>query len=620
MRMKKISVLLLLSVIVYFELSSQKAPIKFGDVSMDELKMTSSYLDSTAPAVILCDYGHLNASSGTFTRTLRIKILTKDGYGWANHSFSMPFKSGIRGFTTNLADGKMVQDKLTNDLIYSTRIYEDEYMQKVAMPNVKVGSVIDLEFKFKGIPGEWRFQEEIPVVHSELILEDLPDVRFRKNFFGFEKLFYSSPSRWVAKDMPAFKREPYMSSINNYITRLKFDILSISTYDINTSWERMDYLISEESPFYLKTTSVLFLNSLANKLEKKFSARDELLKGAYDTIRTRMNWNQVERLVSEDGNIAEKYKTMTGSSAEINLILFKLLKRLNFDTHLLALSTVDNGTLSQFFPSYRQLNYTIVEVKEGDKQYLLDATEKYIPFGMLPMRCFNGQARLIENEKGEWVTLEPKGKIKDLSLFELAIDKDLNINGKISFSRNDYSAFNFRRAYYKFNSKEEYLDSLMKSMPGLTIKDEQIENLEDIYKPLTETLNITIRNQAGRTPSELLVIPLQFYDLRENPFKTEDRKFPVDFGVPIDKTLIIDVAIPDGYSIGKVSEAVNMRLPENGGAFIFQAVPSEKNLKLSVRFNISKTLFIPEEYTILKEYFNQVIKKMSEPIVFQKKA
>ena len=40
-----------------FILQAQKPPIKFGDVPIDQLKMTTYDKDSSASAVILADYG-----------------------------------------------------------------------------------------------------------------------------------------------------------------------------------------------------------------------------------------------------------------------------------------------------------------------------------------------------------------------------------------------------------------------------------------------------------------------------------------------------------------------------------------------------------------------------------
>src|SRR5688572_32323941 len=71
---------------------SQKAPLKFGDASIEDLKMTRFEKDTSAAAVVLTDYGvskiEYNQSSGwfkvNFDRITRIKILKKDGYSFAD--------------------------------------------------------------------------------------------------------------------------------------------------------------------------------------------------------------------------------------------------------------------------------------------------------------------------------------------------------------------------------------------------------------------------------------------------------------------------------------------------------------------------------------------------------
>lgn len=616
--MKLNLVLLILFAALFDNSYSQKAPVKFGDVSLDELQMKSCYLDTTASAVVLCDYGRFNATTFTFTRILRIKILKKDGYNWANRSFQSDFKSSLRGITTNLENGKIVQEKLLNTSIYSTRVINDYYVLSAAMPNVKVGSVIDYEFSFKGIPSEWRFQEDIPVIHSELILEDSPYVTFRKNFFGFEKLTYTSPNRWIAHDMCAFKPEPYMSSKENYITRLKFDILETTYGQLNSTWGIIDERLSQSNNFGMPITSTIFLNELSNSLESRYKNREDLLKAAYDTLRQKMNWNETSWLFSSEVNPAKIYKLGAGNSADINLLLYMLLKHLKFDASPVALSTRDNGIISEFFPSIRQLNYAIVTVKIGEKQYFLDATEKYLPFNLLPLRCLNVQGRLINKTKGMWLSLTSSKKNKDLTLDELVLDKDLSLKGTISYIRQDYSAFDFRKKYSRYNSEEEYKDSCMESMPGLIIKDIKIDNLDSIYKPVSENQTVEIKNEVSGNNGHLYIVPALFEDLKQNPFKSDKRKFPIDFGIPIEKTLILDLTLPEGYTPESLPPPVTFKLQDNSAMFMYQVESINNMIKLTTKFSINKVLFMPDEYSTLKEFYNQVIKKQNEPIILKK--
>ena len=184
---------------------AQKAPIKFGKIERADLEMKVYPADSSAIAAILCDYGHFDATSFQFTRMLRIKILKKEGEDWGNKVFPISSKSDIKGITFNLENGEIVESKLKNESIFKERVTEDNIRLRVAMPNVKEGSIIDLMFSFSGFPDEWRFQEEIPVRWSELIIEPSTYFSLRKNFFGYQRLAENSDMRWVAKNVPAFK-------------------------------------------------------------------------------------------------------------------------------------------------------------------------------------------------------------------------------------------------------------------------------------------------------------------------------------------------------------------------------------------------------------------------------
>jgi hypothetical protein len=118
---------------------SQKAPVKFGDVNMGDLEMKVYEKDTSAAAVVLCDYGYLDSRDFIFRRVIRIKILKKEGYNLANMLFSTSQKTDIKGITYNLEGGKIIEEKLTRKSVFEERITEDNYRMRVAMPNVKDG-------------------------------------------------------------------------------------------------------------------------------------------------------------------------------------------------------------------------------------------------------------------------------------------------------------------------------------------------------------------------------------------------------------------------------------------------------------------------------------------------
>lgn len=278
--------------LVHVSVNAQKAPIKYGKVSKEDLEMKAYPSDTSAAAAILCDYGYFNSNSFQFSRTLRIKIFKKEGLQWADKTFPGDSKGDVRGITYNLENGEIVETKLKSESIFKERVTDDIFRLRIAMPNVKEGSVFDIEFNYPFLPSEWRFQEEIPVRWSELIIESSPYIEFRKNFTGFERLSENSEMRWVAKDMPAFKKEPYMNAVSNYITKYEIEILRISLpgsehstgyyKEYSTDWSTVIGRLMGNKYFGGTLHGCSFLNSIVEDIESKYTSPFDKLKAAQE--------------------------------------------------------------------------------------------------------------------------------------------------------------------------------------------------------------------------------------------------------------------------------------------------------------------------------------------------
>lgn len=187
--MKKVFLCIALFVCFMINTQAQKSPMKYGKIEKADLEMSVYKKDTSASAVILCDYGHtyFNYSSEKgfqiiFERHTRIKILGKNGYSWADVSIpyyeSMQGKdkiSTLKGYTYNLEDGKIVKEKLEGKARFTEKINKNWSAQKFTMPNVKVGSVIEFKYAittdFKYNFQSWQFQYSIPVIWSEYITQ-----------------------------------------------------------------------------------------------------------------------------------------------------------------------------------------------------------------------------------------------------------------------------------------------------------------------------------------------------------------------------------------------------------------------------------------------------------------
>ena len=600
---------------------SQKAPIKFGEVSIEDLQMKSYAGDTSAAAVILCDYGYFNQHNLLFTRVIRIKILKKEGTSWGNHVYPVNSMSTIQGLTTNLIDGKLKQEKVKNESVFREKVTDGYYRLRVAMPNVREGSILDLMFTYPGFPQKWNFQEDIPVKYSELEIKS-DNIKFRGNYFGSEKLYSSSPTKWIAKDMPSFREEPYINSPENYKTKLELDILEVgggAFYKaFTTSWEEVSYLLNSSSDFGVALGISGYLNSLSKKISDVASSKFQMMTMAYDSVKTQIRWDENVSLVTSENSLAQIYKTRVGNSAEINLILIQLLRKLGIEAVPVIMSTRENGILSPLSPSIFKLNYVIARARIDGKTYLLDATEPYMPYYLLPLRCLNYQGRTVSDTQSEWVDIIPQKQNKKLVNYELELTAENDLRGSLSILNSDYAAYLMRKEYHKFTSNEEYVENLIKDKTGLLINKADFENIDSIHLPVNEKYNVIVNNKLVQNAANIYFYPMFFDQLIENPFRSAERKYPIDFAYNTDMTVISVIKIPGNYTISNLPAPVRLVLPGNSATYSYDVSLEGSVIKMTSRFVTNKTLFLQHEYTGLREFFNQMIKKQSEPIILKK--
>jgi hypothetical protein len=613
----------ILLVFACINLNGQPAPARYGKIDMADLEMKVYPLDTTAEAVILCDFGEFNPNTFDFNRLLRIKILKKGGEEILNeYSLSIDGDCIIKGCTYNLTDGQMVSSKLKSESIFKERVHDNWYRYRVAMPDVHAGSIVDIQYTFPFLPSEWRFQDVVPVRWSELRITDSPYVTFQKVFYGFQPLFINENGRWVGKNMPALRSEPYMNSITNYLTKVEIELSNVMVPGYSrfytSSWNAVNTYLLNHDGFGGAMGACLFLSDDVRSINERNLPDIEKMKAACDLIRQKVKWNDVVSLYTP-GDLSMSYRKGSGNSAEINLTLVQLLKKLGFEAFPVALSTRSNGILSPAFPTIDKLNYAIAGVRYNGKDYLFDATESYMPAGMLPFRVLNGRGRIINDKYSDWVNLQPSFEDKELTYCVMTVDGTGEIKGDVQYTDNDYRAYYFRQNYKKYNSQEEYVRELESDFPGLTINSIAIEDLDSLYKPVREKYNVSLTGYSDVIGDMISISPMLMNRMENNPFKLDLRKYPIDYGHNIKKRFSLKLTIPEGYEVTGIPKPGIMTLPDKSAKFTYQVALVGNTISVNTVFEIGKSIYIESEYLLLKEFYNQVIAKQAEVIMLKKK-
>ena len=84
--------------------------------------------------------------------------------------------------------------------------------------------------------------------------------------------------------------------------------------------------------------------------------------------------------------------------------------------------------------------------------------------------------------------------------------------------------------------------------------------------------------------------------------------YPVDFGYQKDLfPQRINIVIPEGHKVMSIPKETGVKLPDNGGSYIYKVQHKGNQVKIFTRFQIAKNVFTSEEYFYVKELFKKII-------------
>ena len=656
-------------------LIAQKAPIKFGDIPMEDLKMVTYPKDSSASALILTDFGHSSLTysqsegfSLLFERITRIKILSKDGLDWA--TFSIPLYkdgganeklSGLKGASYNLENNKVVETKMKNDAVFKEKATENLDIVKVTLPGVKVGSVIEISYKvmsdFLFHFQDWEFQSTIPTRWSEYratipeyynydkytqgyipltIVEEVEAPNSitltsseRQSFgavntqFNTDRIEYKEKrSRWAVQDVPAFRAEPFITTPKDYILKINFELAykkfpGRPIEPIMGSWADLNKQYSESEHFGKEITGNGFLKKTVEEITAGLSAPEQKISAINNYVKQNVEWNGYSFKFT-DAPLRKILDEKKGSSADINLLLGSMLEKAGFDVSPVLLSTRDHGFVRETVPISSQFNYVVCLVKLNDKMVLLDATDKLLPTGTLPERCLNGNGFVIAKDGAfRWVSLKSAVKSRKFYHADLAVNDAGELRGKFTVDQTGYYAQLGRKRFLS-KGEGEYVKEMIDSRSWVVDKSE-FKNSKEISESFKELHDVVISDHAVATDGLIYINP--FIDLQEkaNPFKLEKREYPVDYGSPIEKLYMCKISIPDGYAVDELPKSIMLKLPDNSAKYLYHATQTGNTISLTSNLQINNSLFTQEEYPHLREFYTQLIAKQAEQIVLKKK-
>lgn len=637
--MKRIITILLLCISAITGYA-QKEPTteKYGKVSQEDLDLKQCDFEKDANAEVLFSKGTLNIEGVgrnqlvVFEQHRRIKIFNDFGKSVANVKLiyfsymNQIVTTDVQAETINSENGKINITPLDKKQVYTETI--DKYHKAIlfTFPNVKAGSIIEFKFRMAGdLMPTWYFQDYLPVRYSEIEasipayynFKVIPYVKqpYVKKV-GEESDGYQLRAMANIHSMPD---EPYIGSRIDNLQRIAY--IAVDTY-VST---------------WLKMGDALMMSDFGNELERELPGESEIVKKAknlksdddkiafvFDTVKRSMQWNKFEEFYPVDGTVKAWYKKL-GSSAEINMIVYHLLKKVGIEAYPLVVSTKNNGKINPADPNRFAFNNTDVYVPvDSTRAYVLDASNKFNLYSTIPSNVLNTFGLCVDPHRSLTIGTTNQHKLIFIASDEpgmqsvylnAEIKADGKMTGNVQITSSGYEKISALNKYHD-DGELKYLDTLMNNDHNLQITSFKRENIEQDSLPLLQKFNFD--DELNTDTSYIYYNADPFNLIGKNPFFSTERFSDIDFGYRDNFSLFGVYKLPQGYKADALPKSITITMPDQ--SIIFKRTVAEDNGTVLIKYvlNHRKTIHFKTEYPDLQAFYKEMYELLNVQVVVKK--
>lgn len=645
---------------IYFSAAAQKTITPFGKIDKADLELKDCDFDKGAEAMVLIDEGNTYYDQGSnsnaafktvFERRTRIKILKEKGLSYAN--LHIPYYSHDNIETiTNLkavvyslsAAGGVTAIAVEKKAFYQKKI--DNYFSEIilAFPDVKQGSVIEYKYKIEiedmGRLKDWYFQGSIPVRLSRYQLT-IPEIfRFTANPMVTDKLEQSQKviseniasnkkvvstqslrTVYTMHNLPGIKQEPFMSTTKDYTQRLEFQLSQIhngygNTTNLRLKWSDVVKDLNEDEDFGQQLAEELPATASFTEQAKQEPDTLKRMRFIYSFVQKNINWDGTENIYTRNGT-ANTWKKKSGNTADINLLLIKLLTDAGITAMPALFSTRNNGVVNINFPYLNQFNTVMAYVIVNNSFYVLDATNKFYSSNLTPPSVTNLRGFIVSGERGEWKTFfSGTHKYKNVTAIKAFIEENGTVHGDAYTSSFDYAR---SERLENWSKDPASFASNYFSAAGTAYKVENITATGIVTDSLPFEQKVTFSGSISKSGSYGYFTTNLFTGLGSNPFIAEERISDIEFGYNQEYLIFSSYSIPEGYAFEGLPDNISVIMADTSMVFTRSVQANDNLLNIRVSVDFRRPVYPAAVYPEVAAFYKKMFAKLNEQIVIKKK-
>lgn len=601
---------------LFSNVSGQKSLPSFKKLTPHQLELKEVSFEKDASAVILDEDGFLDLSDGGYQLTTkrRIKILDESAINEGNIRLIFYGKDkiqhigSVRAQAINLVNGEYVSTPVQDKDIYTVDINSLYKAVQFAVPNVKVGTIIEYQYILSSQPiykiDAWEFQHDYPTLESTLKIKNMFSTGYGKLFSGNKLLSkYNNKiegDTWTLNDIPSSKLIKYVLNPKNQLEAIYLQSSNLRHWtDLKKDLKDIYYLT--ENPSSVKS----FANAISNGATEK-----ETFDQVVNHFNNHFKWNKIYGIYaskSQKDIILER----TGNQAELNLLFRQVLKQKGINADLVLLSSRKNGKLLTKYPFLQQFDNVVNKVVLNDgSSYLINIVD--VPkndYKYAPLYLFNDYGFVMDDGKEE--------NFVQMHQFLSVHDVDFKYNfqdGKLKEVRKDHlTGYHYNE---QISDAREMISTHVKSPVSMNY-----DGTSNAFQFKDGKYSITHQSEVNTSSLGT------FYTL-QNPLKNfislytfdeEKRLYPIEFNFPYYYKILVTSEIPDGFEV-IISNKFNQTIRTNNQLIYSQTFAQKGNvLQVLYEFYLGQSNFPASDYQVLKEHFAKIQTEIQKEITLKKK-
>jgi uncharacterized protein DUF3857 len=612
-------------------------------VAQEDLALKDNPKQAGADAMILYRQVDVDAKNSTVNNYLRIKVFTQLGVT-QQADVELPYLKAqesiqaVHGRTIQ-SDGRITEfDGKTFDkeIVKGSGI---KYLAKTfTMPNVQPGSIIEYKYREQYVDqsgdiryywsNNWEVQTDLFTRLARFSIK--PDES--SYALPLRSRYYNLASTNTAiqktgnlytlevRDLPGIENEPLMPSASALRASVEFYYLDESTPENESNdqfWKRtgkkwnedVDHFLDKKKELAAEVSQDVASSDSAETKLRKLYARVLKIRNL-DMEDDKSKKEEKQEQIKPNNNVEDALKHGYGHELEINFLMIGLARAAGFE----ALDVRVASRNRKFFYPQRQassdLNTELIWVRADSKEYFLDPSARYFPFGLLPWDEAAANGVRVSKNGSEMLMTPPlaSGNASITRHADLTVSPSMEISGKLQV---DFTGL--EGAYLRINNRDDDAagrkkvveDEIKGWLPvGSTFEVSAVNNWDDVEQPIHVEGTLTVPSFVKGAMQRMLM-PLELFQTSEvGSFQSQKRVNEVDFSYPYEKTDDLVIHAPPGFKALGLPDP--QKIAPGPVSYEISASPLPDGIEVKRHLVINGIRYPKESYPALRNFFSLV--------------